>query len=72
MTVIAQDRRTPPDVRAHLVSSRGDVITVQLASGRLTDGAEFRGRGAFEVIRREAWPGGRVLVTLEAWPTCSE
>ncbi len=26
------------------------------------------GRGAFEILRREVWPGERVLLTLAAWP----
>jgi hypothetical protein len=73
MTIITQDHRTPADARAKLVSSRGDIITVQFVEGRLTEHVEFRvyvgGRGAFEVLRREAWPGGRVLVTLRAWPS---
>jgi hypothetical protein len=72
ITIIAQDQRTPADARAKLVSSRGDIITVQLVDGRLTEHVDLRvyvrGRGAFEVLRREVWPGGRVLVTLSAWP----
>jgi hypothetical protein len=73
ITEIAHGRLAPPDARAVLVSSRGDVITVQLVEGRLTEGGDFLvyvgGRGAFEVIRREAWPGGRALVILKAWPS---
>lgn len=69
---IAQGRLTPPDFRAHLVSSRGDVLTVQLREGVPTAHVDLllyvRGRGAFEVIRREDWPGRRVLLTLSVWP----
>jgi hypothetical protein len=25
-------------------------------------------RGLFEILRREDWPGGRILLTLAAWP----
>ncbi|WP_242394866.1 hypothetical protein [Anaeromyxobacter oryzisoli] len=72
ITEIAQDRLTPPDLRAQLVTSRGDVLTAQIVEGRATEGTDFlvyvRGRGAFEVLRREVWPGGRAMVTLTAWP----
>lgn len=39
MTEIALDRLAPPDLRAHVVSSRGDVLTIQVVEGRMTDGA---------------------------------
>lgn len=72
ITAVAQDQLAPPDARAALVSSRGDVLTVQIAEGGLTEGADFLvyvgSRGAFEVLRREMWPGDRVLLTLAAWP----
>jgi hypothetical protein len=72
MVEVATERLTPPDLRAHLVSSRGDVLTVQLAEGRRTEHVEMllhvRGRGAFEVLRREAWPERRELLVLRAWP----
>jgi hypothetical protein len=42
MTVIAQDRRTPPDALARLVSSRGDVVTVQIVEGRVAEHVHFR------------------------------
>jgi hypothetical protein len=72
ITQIAIDALTEPDLRAHLVSSRGDILTVQVAEGRPTTDPEMRvyvgGRGAFEVVRRELWPGGRTLLVLRAWP----
>ncbi len=39
MTEVALDRLAPADARAQLVSSRGDVLTVQVAEGQLTAGA---------------------------------
>jgi hypothetical protein len=50
----------------------GDSITVQVAEG--TAPAEpgallyIQGRGTFRQVRCERWPGGRVLLTLAAWP----
>ncbi len=68
---IARDRLTEPDLRAQLVSSRGDVLTLQVARGRLTVHVEMllyvAGRGAFELLRREIWPERRELLTLRAW-----
>ncbi|BDG02211.1 hypothetical protein [Anaeromyxobacter oryzae] len=67
---IARDRLSEPDLRAHLVSSRGDVLTLQVAQGRLTVHVEMllyvAGRGAFELLRREVWPERRELLTLRA------
>lgn len=72
IVAIVDDRLTPPDVRAHLVSERGDVLTLQLVEGKLTPHVRMpvyvRGRGAFDVVRREHWPRGRVLLTLRARP----
>lgn len=71
MVEISRAGLTPPDIRGKLVSTRGDVLTLQIAEGELTPGAEFLlyvgGRGAFQVLRREVWPGGRILLTLQAW-----
>jgi hypothetical protein len=71
ITQIAMDALSPPDLRAHVVSSRGDILTVQVAEGRPTINPEMRlyvaGRGAFKVIRTEAWPG-QVHLVLRAWP----
>jgi hypothetical protein len=75
MVEVATERLTPPDLRAHVVSSRGDVLTVQVAEGRRTEHVDLllyvRGRGAFEVLRREAWPARRELLVLRAWPNRS-
>jgi len=67
---MATDRLRPPDFTVEVVSSRGDHLTVQVASGALTDPAAIlyvETRGAFEVVRVEPWPG-RVLLVLRAWP----
>jgi hypothetical protein len=71
MIEIAHGRLLPPDFRAHLLSSTGDTITVQVVDGAppLDDELLYiEQRGAFEVLRREVWPEGRVLLTLSAWP----
>lgn len=68
--IIAMDRLQPPDFHVEVVSSRGDHLTVQLASGALTDPAAIlyvETRGTFEIMRVEPWPG-RVLLVLRAWP----
>jgi hypothetical protein len=69
---IAERHVTEPDLRAHLVSCRGDVITVQVRQGRLTRHVDMllfvAGRGAFEQLRREVWPDRRELLILRAWP----
>jgi hypothetical protein len=71
IALIAQARRTPPDLRAVPVSARDDVLTVQVAEGEPPSDPEMRlyvdGQGAFEILRREVWPGGRALLTLRAW-----
>jgi hypothetical protein len=68
---VAEGRLTPADLRGVLVSSRGDVLTLQVFDGQTPDDPEFRlwvrGRGAYEILRREAWPDGRELVVLRAW-----
>jgi hypothetical protein len=75
VTEVLIERLTPPDLRAHLISSRGDVLTVQIAEGCRTEDADLllyvRGRGAFEVLRREAWPERHELLVLRAWPSKS-
>lgn len=67
---VAAGRLTPPDLRGVLVSSRGDVLTLQVFDGQAPADPEFRlyvrGHGAYEVLRREAWPDGRELVVLRA------
>lgn len=71
MPTVAIDRLAPPDLRARVLRSTGDTLTVQVDEGALPNGNELvyvERRGAFEVARREAWPEGRVLLTLAAWP----
>jgi hypothetical protein len=73
MADVAGERLTEPDIRARVISSRGDFLTLQVIEGAWTEHARMllyvREHGPFEVIRREAWPLGRVLLTLRAWPT---
>ena len=73
----ALDQLEPPDLEVVIVAARGDVITVQIIEGMLSDVASVlfvAGRGLHEILRTEQWPplaaGGapRVLLTLRAWP----
>jgi hypothetical protein len=61
-----------PHLHLRLVSSTGDTVTVQVVKGRapVVPDALFyvRGRGAYELLRREVWRGERVRLTLAAWP----
>jgi len=61
-----------PPLQLRLVSSTGDTVIVQVVKGRapvVPDALLYvRGRGAFELLRREAWPDDRVRLTLVAWP----
>jgi hypothetical protein len=67
---VADERLTPPDLRGVLVSSRGEILTLQVFEGQAPADPEFqlwvRGRGPYQVLRREAWPDGRELVVLRA------
>jgi hypothetical protein len=58
-----------PSETSQLLTSRGDGVTVQLAQRAPPPDALLyvERRVAFEVQRREPWPGGRVLLTLAAW-----
>jgi hypothetical protein len=71
MAEIARDGLTPPDLRAQVISARGEVLTLQVSEGSVTPHQEYllyvRDHGVFQVLRREEWTGGRVLVTLVAW-----
>lgn len=65
-------KELPSDLRIRLLSSTGDTISA-LAMDEvvppLDDSVLYvQHHGAYEVVRRETWPGGRVLLTLEAWP----
>lgn len=70
-TVIAMDQLEEPDFTVGLVSNRGDHVTVQVASGALTDPAPIlylESTGVFEIVRVELWPDRRLLLVLRAWP----
>lgn len=62
----------PPDLRARLLSSTGDTISVQVFEGTVPVEPDallyVEHRGAYVVLRREMWPEGRDLLTLAAWP----
>ncbi len=77
-TRVALDQLEVPDLEVVLVSMRGDVITVQVVEGALSDAGDVlyvAGRGLYELVRSEAWPPAtaegapRVLLTLKAWPS---
>ncbi len=73
---VALDQLEPPDIEVLLLSSRGDVITVQVVEGAVSDPATVfyvQRRGLYELVRAEEWPPvsgaqPRVLLTLRAWP----
>ncbi|MBK9519142.1 MAG: hypothetical protein IPO09_17690 [Anaeromyxobacter sp.] len=68
-----------PSFQAVLLSSAGDVLTLQVSGPRQPSGERsalfhVAGRGTFELVRLERWPaapgggGERVLLTLRVWP----
>ncbi len=73
---VALDQLEPPDLEVVLLASRGDVMTVQVVDGVVSDAESVlyvAYRGLYEILRSEEWPpreGGapRVLLTLRAWP----
>jgi len=75
---VAMERLAPPTFVGHLLSSRGDSLTLQVLEGEPPDDPRrllyVRGHGAFLLARREEWPparGGtrkRLLLTLLAFP----
>jgi hypothetical protein len=73
---VALEKLEPPDIEVVLLSTRGDVITVQVVDGSLSDPESVlyvARRGLYELVRSEEWPaveggGPRVLLTLRAWP----
>jgi hypothetical protein len=70
--IISMDQLEPPDFHVEVISSRGDHLTVQIASGVLTDPAAtlyVETRGTFEILRVEPWPSGRLILVLRAWPS---
>jgi hypothetical protein len=60
---VAPEELKPP-LQFRLLSSTGDTVTVQVVKGSVP----LRGRGAYELLRREVWPDERVRLTLSAWP----
>jgi hypothetical protein len=75
---LAGEGVAPPTFRGHLLSTRGDALTVQVTEGDPTGDVRslyyVKGHGAFLLARREEWPPAhgrtatRVLVTLLAFP----
>jgi hypothetical protein len=71
MAEIAQEELLPPDLEVRLLSSSGDVITVQANGAPALKPKALlyvRSLGAYEVLRREHWPEGHVLLVLSSWP----
>ena len=73
---VALEKLEPADLEVVLLSTRGDVITVQVVDGSLSDPESVlyvARRGLYELVRSEEWPpledgAPRVLLTLRAWP----
>ena len=73
---LASERLAPPSFTGCTLSSRDDVLTVQVMAGAPSRDARslyyVAGRGAFVLARREVWPPAagcaeqRILVTLVA------
>ena len=75
-TRCALDYGEPPDMHVVVESSTGDMATVSITSGRLTDPESLQyveRRGLFEIVGTEAWTGpgetGRTLLRLRAFPS---
>jgi hypothetical protein len=75
---VSPDQLEVPDLEVVLVSTRGDVIAVQVVDGGISDPSDVlyvSGRGLYEMLRTETWPPAtedgspRVLLTLKAWPS---
>lgn len=72
MARVAMDMGRLPDLHVQLLTSTGETVTVQVVDGLVpldaTGVLYVQRRGTYELLRREPWPGGRVLLTLAAWP----
>jgi hypothetical protein len=78
MVQFALARVGEPDAYGVLLSSRDEIIGLQIVDGRLTGDGSSRfyveNRGGYVLVRREEWPpaqpGGalRTVLTLRAWP----
>lgn len=78
MVQFVLERAGEPDAEGLLLSSREDVVSVQLASGTLSGNPASRfyleGRGGYVLVRREDWPPleprgvPRSMLTLREWP----
>jgi hypothetical protein len=71
MVEIARDGLRPPDLRLQVLSSVGDTAFVQVVDGVARPQADIlyvERRGAYAIARREEWLGGRMFLTLTAWP----
>jgi hypothetical protein len=70
--VVTPGELKSPDLQFLLLASTGDTITVRVLRGMVPADPlallYVRGRGAYEVLRSEAWPMHRVQLTLAAWP----
>ncbi len=68
--LVALDRLVPPDLDVRLLSSSGDRLSVEVVRGAAPVPADalwyVETRGAFEVVRREDGPDGRVVLSLAA------
>ena len=75
---VAMERLAPATFVGHLLSTRGDSLTLQVLEGAPTGDPRslfyVRGHGAFVLARREEWPPvpgsarKRLLLTLLAFP----
>jgi hypothetical protein len=68
--LVAGDEQAEPELELATVSERGDVVTMQVTRGELRDPRsllQVEGRGLFEILRIEPWPGRRTLLVLKRW-----
>jgi len=75
---VAMERLAPPTFVGHLLSTRGDSLTLQVLEGLPSGDPRslyyVRGHGAFVLARCEEWPPAqgsarkRILLTLLAFP----